>query len=216
MLETVISNRQPMTNDPIIATAPRLIIRRWQRVDYQTMDRWPPFTEPLSSIWNLPDRVTVGGDWMNDIRRTYAIVLRDNTLVGRITLRNIDSASGSARLGITIGAPYVSQGYGTEGLAAFLQAFFSTLGFQTMVLDVASVNERAVRCYRRLGFQYNGHHWRDAGWRFMQTLDQATRERIAPFIKEGRHGVWVQFYDMTLARSDWQAAQHRSVIHVNQ
>lgn len=194
-----------MSRNDIIATSPRLLIRRWQRQDYHTMDQWPQFSDPLSVIWNLPDRVVVGDrEWSNDLRRTYAVQTLDGTLLGRITLRNIDSNAASARLGITIGSPYVSQGYGTEALQAFLDVYFSAMRFATMVLDVAAVNERAVRCYRRLGFQQVGQHWRDAGHRFLSGLDWSARQRIEPFIKHGRHTVWVQFYDMVLHREQWQ------------
>jgi RimJ/RimL family protein N-acetyltransferase len=195
-----------MAQDDLIATGPRVTIRRWQRQDYHIMDRWPPFTDPLSVIWNLPDRVTVGErDWNHDIRRTYAVQMHNGTLLGRITLRNIDSVTASARLGITIGSPFVSQGLGTEALRTFLGAFFGVMHFQTMVLDVAAVNERAVRCYRRLGFQQTGIHWRDAGSRFLTNLDPASRQRVEPYIRQGRQTVWVQFYDMTLLRDHWHA-----------
>lgn len=202
-----------MTPDELIASSMRLRIRRWQRSDYHTMDRWPPFTDPLSVIWNLPDRVVVGDrNWTHDIRRTYAVQTHGGTLLGRITLRNIEPLTSTTRLGITIGSPFVSQGYGTEALDAFLQAYFTTMRFQTMVLDVASVNERAVRCYRRLGFAHAGQHWRDAGSRFLVNLDSASRQRVEPYIRQGRHTVWVQFYDMTLQREQWQTHRNAQVV----
>ena len=194
-----------MARDDLVASSERLFIRRWQRQDYHTMDRWPPFTDPLSAIWNLPDRVVVGErEWMHDIRRTYAVQLHAGPLIGRITLRNIDSVAASSRLGITIGSPFVSQRYGTEALQTFLETYFSIMHFEKMVLDVAAVNERAVRCYYRLGFQQAGQHWRDGGSRLLNALDQTTRMRIEPFIKQGRHTIWVQFYDMVLQRQQWR------------
>lgn len=203
-----------MARDDVVASSERLLIRRWQRQDYHMMDRWPPFTEPLSAIWNLPDRVVVGDrEWTHDIRRTYAVQLHDGTLVGRITLRNIDSVAAAARLGITIGSPFVSQRFGTEALRAFLHVYFSTMHFETMVLDVAAVNERAVRCYKRLGFRQVSNHWRDAGARFLNTLDPATRQRIEVYIKQGRHTVWVQFYDMVLQRQQWRDQHLTNILH---
>ncbi len=168
------------------------------------MDRWPPFDDPLSVVWNLPDRVTAGQrNWSPDIRRTFAIETHEQLLIGRLTLRDIDHKKASARLGITIGSPYVSQGYGTEALACFLDAFFGPMRFRTMVLDVAALNERAVRCYRTLGFQATGSHWRDAGARFLSILSAETRTKIEPYLRHGRHTVWVQFYDMQLQHTEW-------------
>ncbi|HEY1012474.1 MAG TPA: GNAT family N-acetyltransferase [Herpetosiphonaceae bacterium] len=199
-----------MIRDDFLLRSQRLLIRSWQRQDYHTMDTWPPFTEPLSAIWNLPDRVVVGEmDWGTSIRRTYAVALHDGALVGRITLRDIEPNNTSARLGITIGSPFVSQGYGTESMRCFLNEYFTGMRFKKMVLDVAAVNERAVRCYRRLGFQLTASHWRDAGHRFLSTLDPATVATIEPFIRRGRHTIWAQFYDMALPREQWLQQPNR-------
>lgn len=188
-----------MGRDNISVRSERLMIRRWQRQDYHTMDRWPPFTEPLSIVWNLPDRV--GREWKSDVRYTFAVQKHDGTLIGRITLRDIDRDV--ARLGITIGAPYVSQGYGTEAMRAFLNTYFSSMGFRTMVLDVAAVNERAVRCYCRLGFQHNGYHWRALSRSLLDKLDPESSRQIQPYLKQGQRSVWVQFYDMILHHHQW-------------
>lgn len=200
-----------VTQDDFPLQSERLLIRRWQRLDYTTMDQWPVFTDPLSVVWNLPDRIIVGQrEWLPDYRRTFAIETHAHELIGRLTLRDIDIKRTSARLGITIGAPYVGQRYGTEAMTCFLDAFFSTMRFQTMVLDVAALNERAVRCYRGLGFQQTGMHWRDGGNRFFQLLSPETRESITPYVRHGRNSVWVQFYDMQLAREDWYNRRRQS------
>lgn len=175
------------------------------------MDRWPAFSDPLSAVWNLPDRTaSTPGDWTPDHRRTFAIVTCEpDALIGRLTLRDITTQRTSARLGITIGSPYVSQGYGTEALMLFLDTFFRVMRFQAMLLDVAALNERAVRCYRRLGFEVTNQQWRDGGSRFIERLPEATVQQITPFIRQGRHTVWVQFYDMRLQRAAWASRVHR-------
>lgn len=190
-----------MGRDDIFLHSDRLIIRRWQRQDYHTMDRWPAFTEPLSMVWNLPDRVS--REWKSDVRYTFAVQKHDGTLIGRLTLRDI--VRDVARLGITIGAPYVSQSYGTEALRTFLDTFFSTMNFRTMVLDVAAVNERAVRCYQRLGFQHTGQHWRALSRSALDSLDAESLLRIQPYLKQGQRSLWVQFYDMILHQHQWAA-----------
>ena len=201
-----------IAREELLLHSERLIIRHWRREDYHTMDQWPSFDDPLSVVWNLPGQVTAQrGVQRLDVRRIYAITLRDHSLIGRLTLRDIERKQTSSRLGITIGSPYVSQGYGTEALSCFLDAYFTQLGFSTMLLDVAALNERAVRCYQRLGFQITNTHWRDGGNRFIQLLSESTRKKIEPYIRYGRHTVWVQFYDMQLAATTWK--QQRQTSH---
>lgn len=188
----------------------RVNIRPWQRQDERILDRWPPYNDPLESLWNLPRQLSVAGEsWYgmwegSSSRRTWAVENLTGDLIGRISLREIDERKGQARLGIMFGAPYVGQGLGSESLALFLDYFFFELGFQRMVLDVAAPNQRAVRCYQRLGFCLAGDDWREAGSLFdPQILNSNLYSELRQFFRSGQHGVWVQFFEMALLRADW-------------
>jgi RimJ/RimL family protein N-acetyltransferase len=190
----------------------RTYIRPWRRHDDDQADEWPSYDDPMDSLWNLPRQLTTGSShWANGfesggMRRTWGVEDLSGRLIGRISLREIDERSGAARLGITFGAPYVGRGLGTEALAAFLDGYFTDLSFRTMVLDVAAPNQRAVRCYRRLGFQVVGSDWRDAGLYFDQrVLDRPRYVSVRQFLRPGQRGVWVQFFEMRLDRSTWFA-----------
>ncbi|GIV97640.1 MAG: N-acetyltransferase [Herpetosiphonaceae bacterium] len=200
-----------MIREIILATE-RLKIRPWERRDYYAMDRWPPFTEALSLIWNLPQAVSAGrGSWPKpDIRRAYAVENHDGQLIGRISLREIDRARGSARLGISFGSPYVGQGLGTEALSHFLDAYFGPLGFRVMVLDVAAPNVRAVRSYQKLGFRITGRHWRDAGESISRRLQSAIPPELERHFRWGVRSLWIEFYDMELTKAEWLDRRARS------
>jgi RimJ/RimL family protein N-acetyltransferase len=188
----------------------RTFIRPWRRHDDDQADEWPSYDDPLDSLWNLPRQMTAGSShWATGfesggMRRTWAVEDLSGQLIGRISLREIDERSGAARLGITFGAPYVGRGLGTEALAAFLDSYFTDLSFRTMVLDVAAPNQRAVRCYRRLGFEVIGSDWRDAGFYFdPRILDRPRYVNLRQFFRPGQRGVWVQFFEMRLDRNVW-------------
>jgi RimJ/RimL family protein N-acetyltransferase len=199
----------------------RTYIRLWRRQDDELADEWPPYDDPLDTLWNLPRQLTSSStQWYNgfdggSMRRTWAVEDHRGQLIGRISLREIDERRGVARLGITFGAPYVGRGLGTEALAAFLDYYFTDLGFRAMVLDVAGPNQRAVRCYRRLGFQAIGTDWRDAGYYFDdRILNNPRYADVRQFFRNGQHTLWVQFFEMRLDREDWQAlgkAQHHDL-----
>jgi RimJ/RimL family protein N-acetyltransferase len=78
-------------------------------------------------------------------------LVAEQRLIGRITLREITAAS--ARLGTYLHPAYVSQGFGTEALRLFCAHADEELQLARLLLDVACDNARAIRCYRRCGFE---------------------------------------------------------------
>src|SRR5262245_51220502 len=194
----------------------RLRIRQWQLHDDELFDEWPPYNDPFEPLWNLPRQVGVGGDsWGaffdgGGMRRTWAVEDWAGHLIGRISLRDINERTGRARLGITFGAPYIGQGLGTEGLAVFLDYYFTDLGFESMVLDVAAPNQRAVRSYERLGFRHVGSDWREAGYRFdARLLDSPRYAHLRRFFRSGQRGLYVEFFEMELLKEEWFARHQR-------
>ena len=196
----------------------RTYIRPWRRQDDEILDGWPAYDDPLDTLWNLPRQLTAGSTpWYEGfesaaMRRIWAVEDHSGQLIGRISLREIDERRRVARLGITFGAPYVGRGLGTEALSAFLDYYFTDLGFQTMVLDVAGPNQRAVRCYRRLGFRSVGADWRDAGYYFdNRVLNDPRYEDVRQFFRDGQRGLSVQFFEMRLDREDWMALRQNQL-----
>jgi RimJ/RimL family protein N-acetyltransferase len=188
----------------------RIHIRPWRRQDDELADEWPPYNDPLEPLWNIPRQFSLTTqDWYNGLdnpatRRTWAVEDSHGHLIGRISLREIDERKHQSRLGITFGAPYIGQHLGTEALTIFLGYYFLSLGFEVMLLDVAGPNERAVRCYQRLGFSTIGHDWRDAGIHFDQRLpDNPRYAHLRHFFQPGSRGLQVQFLEMRLLKQDW-------------
>lgn len=189
----------------------RVCLRTWQRRDTLTQELWPRYTEPFNSLWNIPraytfDEFSFGG-W-NAQRFVWAVDDRSSRLIGRISLREVQPDRSSARLGISIAQPYVSQGLGTEALRLFIDYYFQTLGFAAMRLDVAAFNLRAVRCYERLGFHYVESEWRSAGNDpALRLLDDPRYSDLVPFFRRGRYETHVEFYEMVLSSAVWQGQQ---------
>lgn len=192
----------------------RTRIRPWTSHDEDLADEWPSYNDPLEPIWNLPRQFAFSGEhWAHSFdsissRRTWAVEDRIGRLVGRISLREIDERKGEARLGITFGAPYVSQGLGTESLMTFLDYYFNDLGYLSMVLDVAAPNQRAVRSYLRLGFRHVGSDWRVAGPRFdRRILARPEYNDIGQFFDftAGQGTTQVEFFEMQLLKEEWLA-----------
>jgi len=188
---------------------PRVTIRPMKREDLEAMNQWRPFADPLYQPFDFPrrDRSEQDSwfDWRSQdpTRRLYTIENERHQVIGSLTLREIDGQQ-SARLGITLGADFVNQGYGTEALRLFLNYFFETLGFARMVLDVAATNLRAVHTYRSLGFRQVGQHYRPADHPSYRTLQRDPHYRhLHPFFRRQGMLSQVLFYDMVLTREEW-------------
>ncbi len=159
----------------------RVVLRELIRAHVDEMAHWPRFSEP-DLLWaNLELSTPRDRDaWFdrsrgNNTRRRFTIFTQDGRVVGTIGLRNVDFRYGEGTLGIIINAGDVSGGYGTDAVRALLRYSFEKLGLRKVYLDVAEGNDRAQRCYDRVGFSRIGQHRGTEGVMFVDMV--MTRER---------------------------------------
>ena len=95
---------------------------------------------------------------MNTDTTAFAIVdLKNDKMVGTLSLENVNHANRTAVLGIFIGEPdYRSNGYGTEAIKLLLDFGFNYMNLNAINLSVLSCNERAIKCYKKCGFKEAG------------------------------------------------------------
>ena len=195
--------------EDIVAAGPRTRVRPFTRADVDGWQSWPDYSEKLL-VGTSPRRMSPDqrSRWFEDItqRQRQIPFAVDNTageLIGRIFLRHIRPDEHSAVLGIDMHPEYLSQGYGTESLGAFLQHYFEVMDFERMLLSVAAHNLRARRCYESLGFITVGSHW-DA-----HVGPDVTSERrfanVRHLFRRGPLGLESLFYDMRLERARWRS-----------
>lgn len=187
----------------------RITIRTMKQEDLDAMIRWRPFVDPLYRPFDFPRQSKADHirwyEWRrrDPTRHLYTILDEDYRVIGSLTLRDIEGTR-SARLGITIGSDYVSQGYGTEAMYLFLDYFFGEMGFAAMVLDVAATNLRALRCYRALGFVEIGSHYRLANHPSFRILLKGDRYRhLRRYFRHTGGVPKVLFFDMRMTREEW-------------
>lgn len=89
---------------------------------------------------------------------TFSIVRKsDNTLIGNCGLKNINHIDKTATVGIFIGdSDNQNKGYGTLALKALVNYGFSVLNLNNINLSVFDFNERAIKCYKKVGFKEYG------------------------------------------------------------
>jgi RimJ/RimL family protein N-acetyltransferase len=197
---------------------PRVTIRRMVADDVDAMLAWRPFVDPLYQPFDFPRTSRSDQlrwfEWRSQdpARRLYTVLDEHGQVIGSLTLREIDGHR-SARLGITIGADYVSQGYGTEAMSVFFDHYFDVMGFREMVLDVAATNVRAVRAYRSLGFHQTSRHYRAASHSSYHVLRTDPHyQHLRHFFRRRGTGYEVVFYDMALSREEWQEKRELHIV----
>jgi RimJ/RimL family protein N-acetyltransferase len=77
--------------------------------------------------------------------------------IGNIGLHRIDLKNRTAVLGIFIGEKdFWGKGYGREAIRVMLRYAFFELGLNRVELETFDFNERAMRCYKAVGFKEVG------------------------------------------------------------
>ena len=110
---------------------------------------WQP--EPLAAFEKNFDKSLEGEE------RDWFVIEADGRVIGRIGLVQSNRRNGSAEFGIEIYDPdYVGKGYGRDAIAVLLDWAFRIENFRRIWLKTSAANERAIRCYRAVGFVEEG------------------------------------------------------------
>jgi RimJ/RimL family protein N-acetyltransferase len=88
----------------------------------------------------------------------FSIVdIKTDQPIGRCMFFNVDAVNRAAMLGIVIGEKGLwDQGYGQEAMHLLLDYGFNLLNLNSVMLGTFSFNERAIRCYEKVGFRLVG------------------------------------------------------------
>lgn len=89
---------------------------------------------------------------------TFSIVsLENDEIIGNCGLMNINQKDRCGEVGIFIGnEENRSKGYGAEVLRLLLDFGFNYQNLNNIMLGVMSFNERAIACYKKVGFKEYG------------------------------------------------------------
>jgi aminoglycoside 6'-N-acetyltransferase len=85
-----------------------------------------------------------------------------------------------AGIDVFLGTPYQDRGLGTDAVRALAQHLIDDLGHHRLTIDPAAHNERAIRCYEKVGFKRVGimreYGLEDGVWRDGLLLDLLASE----------------------------------------
>jgi aminoglycoside 6'-N-acetyltransferase len=111
----------------------------------------------------------------------FAIVA-DGEVAGMIQyFEENDEEFRHASVDLFLGAPYQDRGLGTDTVRTLVRHLIDDRGHRRLTIDPAAHNERAIRCYEKVGFKRVGvmrEYWLDPDgvWRDGILLDLLARE----------------------------------------
>lgn len=185
----------------------KTIIRKFTQKDVDKMQAWEKFTDELYTRFNfLKMSKKESDEWYNKVKRKkhllYAIDDLNGFMIGYIALGKIDQENKSAHLQIVLSADKVSQGYGTDALKTFLEYSFKVLKFNKILLEVSLANERAIKLYRKMGFDITKEYYREdtSG---IKVFKEKKFTDIRKYFKKEGNKLYVKFYEMELRKEDF-------------
>jgi [ribosomal protein S5]-alanine N-acetyltransferase len=129
--------------------------------DSEAMRYWsyPPYTE-LSQAEQRLEKDVAGvekGEWL-----PWGVALGE-TLIGTVTLHDLNPEQGRAELGYMLGRKYWGRGLAREAATLAIDHAFGTLGLRRLEADIDPRNVASAKLLERLGFQKEGvlrERWR--------------------------------------------------------
>jgi RimJ/RimL family protein N-acetyltransferase len=117
-----------------------------------------PLGDEAYTVYPLEKMRDIVADVIQQQHHVFAIVdLETEEAIGRCMLFDIDHVNRCAMLGIVVGAKeHWDQGYGQEATRLLLDYGFSLLNLNSVMLGTFSFNDRAIQCYRKVGFREVG------------------------------------------------------------
>ncbi len=97
---------------------------------------------------------------MLDLRKegkAFTILTKKGRPIGNIAFNHLTYHNRHGTMGVMIGEKALwDKGYGTDAINTLLRFGFEELGLRRIELNVDSMNERAIACYRKCGFVLEG------------------------------------------------------------
>ncbi len=141
----------------------RVILREAEDKDLKQMYKWCEDDELqrwMGSFKHNDNRDFP--DWYRQLydsvdAKVFAIDTKDGRMIGDIELIHITWRNGAAELVVRIAdRAFWGKGYGQDAINCILDYAYSDMKLKEIYLRVDSYNKRAIKCYKKCGFEKKG------------------------------------------------------------
>ncbi|MDD7383899.1 MAG: GNAT family N-acetyltransferase [Peptoniphilaceae bacterium] len=146
----------------LVTQTENLYIKTLELSDAYLLKKWGQFNDPYLLGYNYSNLSDFEIEfWYKTIKiptKNYFSVFtkEDNNFIGFIGIKEIKYFRKTSKLGIVFDPNFVSKGFGYEAMKSFLSVYFFDYNFREMTLDVNLFNTRAMKLYKKLGFEVYG------------------------------------------------------------
>lgn len=193
-----------------IAIGEKTRIRKLEREDVDRMRYWGKHSNPLFFHYNFPSLSKQERDEWYRLKagkfrkKSFVIENSENEIIGFLSIRDLSWFKSEGELGIVLDPNHMNEGYGTDAISAFLAYYFRRMKMRAITLRAAVYNERAIRCYKKCGFEVIGEE-------IMEFEDQTAeifynpkyQEFTEMFIRSDR-GMMTKYVKMELKRENYE------------
>ena len=144
--------------------------------DAEKFTEWLNDLEVIENMLLYPHIISLSNEkkYLEELTKghDYSMIdIKTNELIGSCGFGSIDHINQTTEVGILIGnKKYWDNGFGTEALSLLMDYGFNGLNFHSICLRVYSTNERAIKCYEKIGFKIIGRR-REAIFRKRKKID---------------------------------------------
>ena len=150
---------------------PRVTLRAFRRSDTEILHAyWSDIGMSTRASNRVPRPYTLEAarslfeEFEKDESMARFVIEVEGEVVGDCSLHDIDLHNRTCEVGIALGRPHWSKGYGQEALGVLVDYAFSHYNMHRVALEVLADDPRAVACYRKVGFVEEGR-LRQRDWR---------------------------------------------------
>jgi RimJ/RimL family protein N-acetyltransferase len=172
----------------------KVFLRAVEREDLKTLhalERDLDLVLQADGNWQPIPLATIEKDFdkhVEDEDRNWFVIEVEGKVIGSVGLHHRDRRVGSSAFGIAIyDREYLGQGYGRDALKLLLNWAFHIQNYRRIWLETWATNERAIRCYKALGFIEEGR-LRQQGY---------------------YNGAYFDVVQMGMLRTEWEAGRQR-------
>ena len=141
----------------------RIALRRLELSDAVPMLEWMKNPDIYEKMQYDPEKQSleqciafIKDSWEDTQNLHYAIIDSENEYLGTISLKNVDKKNRNAELGLVLHPKAMGKGVGAEALKLITFQAFEEMNLHKVYLYVRKDNERAVKFYKKNGWECEG------------------------------------------------------------
>ncbi len=185
----------------------RVKVRLLRYEDVLEMRNWGKHDDPLFKDYNFPkfsdDEIR---SWYNyriskSNAKCFSVLDEEDRMIGYMNIRNIRKIMRTARLGIVFNPNVLNKGYGSDALKALTEYYFNVMRMNTLYLDVAKFNKRAIRCYEKCGFKIIREYQSKHSNLMEEVYDEKSYVWHEEYFSIRNNIVYCKYYEMKIQKS---------------